>query len=59
MPKYYPGKYTNDLRNHFASYMNSKINKELLDIPEEYLSLFKETMTALKKVVKINKKKNE
>ena len=29
MPKYYIGKYTNDLRNHFIDYMNSQIDKEL------------------------------
>ena len=57
MPKYYPGKYTNDLRNHFVDYMDSQIDKELSDIPEEYLSLFEETIAALKKVVEINKEK--
>lgn len=55
MPKYYPGKYTNDLRNHFVDYLNTQIDKELLDMPEEYLSLFAETIETLKKVVEINK----
>ena len=57
MPKYYLGKYTNDLRNHFVDCMNSQIDKELSDIPEEYLSLFEETIATLKKVVEINKEK--
>jgi len=55
MPKYYPGKYTNDLRNHFVDYLNMQIDKELLNIPEEYISLFAETIETLKKVVEINK----
>lgn len=57
MPKYYPGKYTNDLRNHFVDYLNTQIDKELLDIPEEYISLFAETIETLKKVVELNKEK--
>lgn len=55
MPKYYLGKYTNDLRNHFVDYLNMQIDKELLNIPEEYISLFAETIETLKKVVEINK----
>ena len=55
MPKYYPGKYTNDLRNHFVDYLNTQIDKELLDMPEEDLSLVAETIETLKKVVEINK----
>ena len=57
MPKYYPGKYTNDLRNHFVDYLNTQIDKDLLDIPEEYISLFAETIETLKKVVELNKEK--
>ena len=37
--------------------MDSQIDKELSDISEEYLSLFEETIAALKKVVEINKEK--
>lgn len=57
MPKYYPGKYTNDLRNHFVDYLNTQIDKELLDMPEEYLSLFAETIEVLKNIVELNKNK--
>lgn len=59
MPKYYPGKYTNDLRNHFVDYLNTQINKELRDVPEETLSLFSEVVKTLKEVVELNKESTQ